>query len=156
MAGVERPGQIRLMHVVGAATAEPRLATRPAFAWRLWRPRTQGCGARSVEEIALRRTGAERHATPSVPAPAHRERIRVEQVRVADAEVSGIAHVVRVDADFLGYEGKRVRQAFRRAFLRGADRAEDDGAAFVHRLGRRRCEVTGHARHRAGNRYEHP
>jgi hypothetical protein len=38
--------------------------------------------------------GAERHVPPGVPAPAHRERVRVQQVRVADAVVSGITHVV--------------------------------------------------------------
>ena len=80
----------------------------------------------------------------------------MQQVRVADAVVAGIADVVCVDADFLGHQGEALRQGFRRSFLRGADGAEDEDAPLVHRLGRRRCELTGHPGHGAGNRYEHP
>ena len=49
---------------------------------------------------------------------AHRQRVRVQQVRVADAVVAGIADVVCVDADFLGHQDEALRQGFRRSFLR--------------------------------------
>jgi hypothetical protein len=61
---------------------------------------------RSVEEIALRRTGAERHAAPGVPAATDGERVRLEQVRVADAAVARVAYVMCVEPDLLGHESK--------------------------------------------------
>ena len=86
-----------------AATAEPRLATRPASRWRLWRP---GSGAGSVEDTPPRRPRAERHAAPRVPAPTDGQRVRVEQVRVADAVVARVAYVMCVEPDLLGHESK--------------------------------------------------
>jgi hypothetical protein len=90
-----------------AAVWAARNATlMPARAGNSPEEASKAAGARSAEEIALRRTGAERHAAPGVPAATDGERVRLEQVRVADAVVARVAYVMCVEPDLLGHESK--------------------------------------------------